>query len=180
MRALVNRPIRLTAMPEPRLSHHQAHPHPSHGQPPYPSPYPPSQHAPAYHHSSRHVSNGPPPPVIVGGHNGHPAHGHPMAAPPDPVGPPPAQQMGNGHGPHHGPRPTDVGQSISAAARAGKEKQENVLSQLASANENTWMLIGELYPTLSVYGPDVRCGCGANAGSRSGHGRLRECPAPQP
>ena len=31
---------------------------------------------------------------------------------------------------------------MTAAARAGKEKQDSVLAQLASANENTWMLIG--------------------------------------
>jgi hypothetical protein len=32
---------------------------------------------------------------------------------------------------------------LSPAARAGKEKQDNVLQQLAAANENTWMLIGK-------------------------------------
>ena len=32
---------------------------------------------------------------------------------------------------------------MSSAARAGKEKQDALLKQLSSANENTWMLIGE-------------------------------------
>jgi hypothetical protein len=33
---------------------------------------------------------------------------------------------------------------MSAAARIGKENMEKTLAQLANANENTWMLIGEL------------------------------------
>jgi len=38
---------------------------------------------------------------------------------------------------------------MSAAARAGKDKQEALLKQLSSANENTWMLIGKLQSRIS-------------------------------
>nr|XP_018266413.1 general transcriptional repressor [Kwoniella dejecticola CBS 10117]OBR88571.1 general transcriptional repressor [Kwoniella dejecticola CBS 10117] len=56
--------------------------------------------------------------------------------PPDAVGPPPVA-ISNGHGHLAGP-----GGPISPAARAAKEKMDNLLAQLANANENTWMLIG--------------------------------------
>ncbi|WWC67078.1 uncharacterized protein I206_100985 [Kwoniella pini CBS 10737] len=137
-------------MPDARMSHsshhhhhsHSSHPYPSHGPPAgYPpssshshSPYPQSGHH--HHHSSRHVSNGPPAPVVVGG----PPHPPPMTMagpPPDAVGPPPVVAVSNGHG-----HPSGPGGSISPAARAAKEKMDNLLAQLANANENTWMLIG--------------------------------------
>lgn len=57
-----------------------------------------------------------------------------MAGPPPGVpigGPPDVLPPANGHAP-----------SVSSAVRAGKEKMDSVLGQLATANENTWMLIG--------------------------------------
>ena len=125
MFSVSKRSFRSTAMP----SHH----HPSHASAPYPPSYPPQSSHPGYHPSSRHVSNGPPPPGIGG-------PGVPLGGPPE--GPPVPHPMSNGysqHTPHHQPPPAPV----SAAARAGKEKQEGVLAQLANANENTWMLIGK-------------------------------------
>ncbi|WWC85558.1 uncharacterized protein L201_000422 [Kwoniella dendrophila CBS 6074] len=139
-------------MPDARMSHpshhhhhsHSSHAYPSHGPP---SGYPPSSsHSPYpqtgshhHHHPSRHVSNGPPPPpvpVVVGG----PPHPPPMTmgGPPEPIGPPPVSAIVNGHAHASGP----PGAPISSAARAAKEKMDNLLAQLANANENTWMLIG--------------------------------------
>ncbi|WVW81527.1 hypothetical protein I302_103522 [Kwoniella bestiolae CBS 10118] len=138
-------------MPDARMSHsshhhhhhsHSSHAYPSHGPPSgYPpssshSPYPQTGHH--HHHSSRHVSNGPPPTasVVVGG----PPHPPPMTMagpPPEAVGPPPVVAMANGHG-----HPAGIPGPISPAARAAKEKMDNLLAQLANANENTWMLIG--------------------------------------
>jgi hypothetical protein len=51
---------------------------------------------------------------------------------------PPSAPLSNGHA-----RGTPVPSVLSPAARAGKEKQEGIFQQLAHANENTWMLIGE-------------------------------------
>ncbi|ORY25162.1 hypothetical protein BCR39DRAFT_471711 [Naematelia encephala] len=114
-------------MPEPRMSHHHHAHYPSHAPPPYSTSH-------SYHHSSsRHVSNGPPPPGVVGGQ----PPGLSMGAPhPDAIGPAPVP-MGNGHS--HGP---PVPSGVSEAARRGKEKMDGLLAQLATANENTWMLIG--------------------------------------
>ncbi|WWD22332.1 hypothetical protein CI109_106823 [Kwoniella shandongensis] len=137
-------------MPDARMSHsshhhhhhsHSSHSYPSHGPPP--AGYPPSSSHPNYHHhqhhsshSSRHVSNGPPQaPVVVGG----PPPPMAMAGPPpEAIGPPPVVPVGNGHA-HPGP---PGGAPMSQAARAAKEKMDGLLAQLASANENTWMLIG--------------------------------------
>ncbi|OCF59955.1 general transcriptional repressor [Kwoniella mangroviensis CBS 10435] len=127
-------------------SHHHHHSHSSHAYPSHgpPSGYPPSsshspypQSAHHHHHSSRHVSNGPPPtaPGMVGGP--HPPPMTMAGPPPEAIGPPSIVAMGNGHG-----HPAGMGGPISPAARAAKEKMDNLLAQLANANENTWMLIG--------------------------------------
>jgi len=137
MRGLVVRKLH-PAMSDSRLAHasHRHHPHsaqsyPSHGlAPAYPSH---STHPSYSHHPSRHMPNGPSAPVLVSAHQGMP-----MGGPSDGIGPPPVSAMGNGHG-HVSPA---NGPGVSPTARAAKEKMDNVLSQLATANENTWMLIG--------------------------------------
>lgn len=171
MRRLINRSIRRPAglhakMPaDSRLGHHHHHhhrsqqQHPSHQHHPsqslpYPAPYPPPppQSAPyhPHHSSSRHPSNGPQqappshlphPSASSNGTPGPPGHGMPIDGPPGPQGHHP---MTNGHS--SGPPINGGGPPVlmSAAARAGKEKQDSILGQLATANENTWMLIGEL------------------------------------
>lgn len=58
--------------------------------------------------------------------------------PPDVVGPPGNGPVSNGH--HGTPAPSGI--PMSPAVRAGKEKMDNLIGQLGSANENTWMLIG--------------------------------------
>jgi hypothetical protein len=139
MRGLVVRRIYPT-MPDPRGAMH--HPHPSpHGYPAYPGPgYPPSGSGPAYHRpSGRHVSNGPPPPVMVGGPPPPPmAMGGP---PPEALiaPPPPSAPIGNGHA--HGPPSLP---NASPAVRKAREDMDSLMGKLAHANENTWMLIGEL------------------------------------
>lgn len=84
-----------------------------------------------YHPTSRHVSNGPPPPGMMAA-----PQPMPMPGPPETM-----SHMSNGHSHAHGPPPPQM----SAAARQGKENMEKTLAQLANANENTWMLIGEFW-----------------------------------
>ena len=151
----------------PTMSHHH-HPLPTQ---PYPPPYPPTSHAshPSYngapgngshshahhhHHPSRqaqHVSNGPPLPPPPSGLAG-PAILTSASAEP-------SAHMGNGHAAANGAHGTYPGHgghhhngsnnsaasasAMSPVARAAREKMDSVLSQLASANENTWMLIGQ-------------------------------------
>jgi hypothetical protein len=113
---------RPSAINLPNMSHRH-HSQVSHN---YPGPgYP----ATSYHPTSRHVSNGPPPPGMMAA-----PQAMPMPGPPEPM-----SHMSNGHSHGHGPPPPQM----SAAARQGKENMEKTLAQLANANENTWMLIGE-------------------------------------
>jgi len=111
-----------SAIELPKMSHrhHSQLPHN------YPGPaYPPSN----YHPTSRHVSNGPPPPGMMAA-----PQNMPMSGPPEPM-----PHMSNGHGHSHATHAPQM----SAAARIGKENMEKTLAQLANANENTWMLIGK-------------------------------------
>ncbi|WVQ80406.1 hypothetical protein IAT38_002511 [Cryptococcus sp. DSM 104549] len=149
-------------MPEARMSHSHSHSshhhqHPSHSShhsyshgPP--QPYPPSSSHPSAHpsynhhphqhphpqhqahHSSRHVSNGHPaaPPVVAAGPP--PPQMALGGPPPEAVGPPPVATPGPGNG--------TMGPPMSTVARAAQEKMNGILAQLATANENTWMLIG--------------------------------------
>lgn len=141
MRGLVARKLHFSTMSDSRMGHasHRHHPHPSHSYavhgagPSHPSH---SAHPSYSHHSSRHISNGPPQSVVMGGHG----QSMPMSGPGEPIGPPAVAPMGNGHA----QGPLGAGSGVSPSARAAKEKMDNVLSQLASANENTWMLIGEM------------------------------------
>jgi glucose repression mediator protein len=127
-------------MPENRAPHSHHHPppssaYPAHGPPP---PYPSASGHPSYlHHSASRHPSGPPPGVL----GGPPPPGMPMNGPPPPelAGPTGPLPMSNGNG--HGP--PSIPTAMSPAARAGKEKQDSILQQLASANENTWVLIGE-------------------------------------
>lgn len=156
MRGLVSRKIRNPyAMTDARMSHRHhsqsypshnhnhshSHSHSSHPQHQTPAPpYAPSASHPSHHYPSRHVSNGPPP--VAGGVGPQPMS---MGLPHDGVPPPSA--MSNGHGHSHGagapPTPT-----MSAAARAGKDRMDQILGNLATANENTWMLIGTSFANL--------------------------------
>jgi glucose repression mediator protein len=146
MRGLVNRPIiRPTRFPHPFYSKmpdhrgpppgnttHQPYPrsHPAYSHSyqshaPHP-PQPPQPHPMHHPHSTaRHVSNGTQP-IVAGG-------------PPPLAAGPPESAMSNGHG-HSHPAPAPM---MSANARAAKEKMDALLAQLATANENTWMLVGE-------------------------------------
>lgn len=132
-------------MPESRMSHsHSHHPHSGHHHsshphsyvhpppPNYPSSHPSYSH---HHHGPRHVSNGHSSQVPV---SGPPSSQIPIAGSPgDPVGPP-AIAASNAGSTHSRSVPP-----ISSEARAAKEKMDSILAQLAAANENTWMLIGE-------------------------------------
>ena len=158
MRSLIARRLPPNMASDPRNSlshgyrhHPQSHASQSHhglGLGPAYQQVAPSSHQPhhTFHHhpSSRHASNGPSS-VSAGT---HPSSGLPMSGLPDGVGPPAGSALGNGHG--HGPSVSGPG--MSSAARAGKEKMDIVLSGLATANENTWMLIG-WYPDT-----DNECG----------------------
>ena len=137
MRGLVANKI-CPMMSDSRLAHasHRHHSHPSQSYPGHGPAlaYPTLPSHPPYNsHASRQIHNGPLPPVSKSGH----VQSGPMAGLPDGGGPSSVSAVGNGHA--HGPPPPS---GMSVAARAAKEKMESVLSQLATANENTWMLIG--------------------------------------
>lgn len=131
-------------MPESRMVHphshhlHSAHHHSSHPHS-YQHPPPPnysSSHPsyPHHHHTPRHVSNGHSSQVPL---SGPPPPQMPIAGPPaDPVGPPAIATSNAGSTRSRSVPP------MSSEARAAKEKMDNILAQLAAANENTWMLIG--------------------------------------
>lgn len=115
-----------------RAPHHM----PVHSNYPPPGPVYAQQpgHPMHHHHPSRQMSTGPPPPMPVGGPH--------VNGPPMPMGGPPPEAVAQtpvSNGRSHG---TPAPPGMSQAARAGKEQQDNMLQQLATANENTWMLIG--------------------------------------
>lgn len=134
---LSTNPSVMPPQPESRVPHHM----PVHSNYPPTGPAYPSQppHPMHHHHPQRHASNGPPPPMPVGGPPPPMSVGGPppsnMGPPPDAGGPPPAP-VSNGH---HGGTPGPVHQ----VPRPGREKFDGLMNQLAQANENTWMLIGE-------------------------------------
>ena len=137
MRGLVASKI-YPMMSDSRLSH-PSHRHHSHASQSYQGhgpalAYPTLPSHPSYNsHSNRQIHNGPLPSVSNSGH----VQSLPMSGVPDGVGPSSVLAVGNGHA--HGPPPLS---GMSVTARAAKEKMDSVLSQLATANENTWMLIG--------------------------------------
>ena len=145
-----------TELPNMSHRHHSQLPHN------YPGPaYPPSN----YHPTSRHVSNGPPPPVMMSA-----PQNMPMSGPPEPM-----SHMSNGHGHSHAPHAPQM----SAAARIGKENMEKTLAQLANANENTWMLIGKWLWITSYRELTDRCRRRAGPGSGQGVASFRDCTQAQ-
>jgi len=128
MRGLIVRKL-YPVMSDPRSGHPPRH-HPTHPSASYPSltaaAYATANpsHPSFRHPHSRHVSAGMPPSGPL-----------PMGAMPDAI----PSVLSNGHGHHLSANLVNA----HPAARQAKEKMDNIMAQLSTASENTWMLIGE-------------------------------------